>query len=527
MILLLALACSSCNEGAPGPDPVPTPVQPLPPELAFGVSEVPTPAGIVRASDVQDIDTREQLDVYFDPAVTTFDGLGKLLEGWGFALLDGDGFSWRVSPPPGRAWAERLLRVPEVAGVTPALDREPLETGAFREGRETYGTVVHSWALRPGGAVEQVTGGVTPPRPQLPLGLPEWAVSCLSDVTDDVAEGLARGEGWERAYAASPTAWVLVLENYGPCALTGWVPLLPDGDTGNLTVNGHALAAVQPDELAAAAANYLRVDRPHDHAATDAALGILGGASPEVLGRAVEVVAKGAAQTALVNQWGDRDPDAALAWARSSSLPVARRLLVALDPTDRAAALADAAAPGEVVLAALNAWRPGPGEGTDILARLQASPDPRIRERAWERTVEQETPACRARVPSLANASALEGAAAWRSCPVPDVRAAAFARVQALDPEAAGKLLAESLEAPETVETGIASVRMAAESGRLDLLTALVPRTTVAREIRRVALERLLEARAPTAQALHEAHGLYLGHRTPTEAEPTADGAAP
>lgn len=529
MLLLLALACSSCNDGARDVGPVPAGVQSPPPEIAMGVSEVPTPAGIVRASDVQDIETREHLDVWFEPGVTTFEGLGKLLDAWGFARLDGDGVSWRVSPPPGRAWKARLERTPEVAQVREALDREPLETGAFREGRESYGPLVHSWAWKEGGAVEQVAGGVAPTRPVLPVALPDWTAACLAPVQDELARGLSRGEGWERAYRAESPAWVLVVENYGACALTGWLPLVPDGDAGSLTVQGHALAAVQPGELHAAAAAHLRTERPADDPVAERAVAVLVDAPPETVARAIEVAANGHWQTQLVRQWADRDADSALSWARSSSLPVARRLLVALDPTDRETALRDAAAPGEVVLAALNAWRPGAGEGTDILVRLHASPDPRIRERAWERTVEQESTACLARVPSLASASTIEATGAWRSCPVPDVRVAAFARVHALDPEEAGKLVAEALEAPETVELGITAVRLAADAGRLDLLAALVPRVTVGRDVRRAALLRLIEARAPAAQALDEAHGLYLGHRPPlTDAQPaTADGATP
>ena len=86
---------------------------------------------------------------------------------------------------------------------------------------------------------------------------------------------------------------------------------------------------------------------------------------------------------------------------------------------------------------------------------------------------------------------------------------------EALGPEATAPLLAAALEAPETVVTGIAAVRLAGSLGRHDLLMALVPRRTVDRDVRRVALDILVKARAPGSAELTEIHGAWLAWQAP------------
>lgn len=511
-LLLLLIACGSCVEDDAPPPDAPA-AEGLPPEPALGVPEVVTPPGVVRASEVQDISVNTDLDVWFAPSVTTFEALGAKLEAWGFVLVDGDGESWRVTPPRGRDWITRLQAVPDVARVAEALDRETFETGAFREGRAQFGPLVHSWAWREGGPVEQVTGGDAPPAPVLPSSLPDWAARCLGSAMDDLTGGVTRGVGWERALRPSPAGWVLVVQGYGGCDATGWLPLTADGDLGNLQVAGRPLAAVQPQDLYAAAETTLRSPRGSDDAWAETALALLDGAPPEVLRQVAENAATGAWQQKLLRQWADADPDNALTWARASSLPQARALLVLIDATDRRTALQDAAAPAIVVRAALTAWRPGPGEGADILARLRKSPDAATRELAWERTLDQERDACLPLVATLPSAKAADATAAWRSCPLPEVRDAALARLQVLDQAAAGALLAETLELPENVVTGVQAARLAAQLGRVDLLESFVKRRTVAREPRREALRLLIARNAPSAKALAESHARYLGAR--------------
>jgi hypothetical protein len=93
------------------------------------------------------------------------------------------------------------------------------------------------------------------------------------------------------------------------------------------------------------------------------------------------------------------------------------------------------------------------------------------------------------------------------------VRSPAFQRVAALDKVAAGAMLRVVLEDPETVRTGIAAVRQAEALERDDLLDALVRRPTVARDVRRVALEYLVKEGNANAAELIEQHGAYLGYK--------------
>ncbi len=136
--------------------------------------------------------------------------------------------------------------------------------------------------------------------------------------------------------------------------------------------------------------------------------------------------------------------------------------------------------------------------------------------------MDQEAAACMPRAATLAGAGANEAAAAWRSCPVAEVRAAAFARLLQLDTALAAKLVEEALTLPEGVPAGIAAARMAADLGRMDLLEAVVQRRTVPREPRREALRLLLAKNAPNARLLADAHARYLALRE--EAPPMSSG---
>ncbi len=524
-MLLLLVACDwGAPAERPAPDPAPPaspPVTPAPPALLLGVTEVRTPDDVVRVSDLQDIRGRVHLDVWFDPAHTTFEGLGNTLDAWGLERIDGDGESWRVATPSGDAWAARLEPAPEVARVREALDQQPLETGALREGRETYGPLVHAWSWRSGGPVEGSTGAEAPPRAVLPHALPGWAAECLAPAMEELHAGVSRGLGWERAWRPDPSTWVLVTQDYGGCRATGWLVLAADAPVADLTVGGRAVAQVGSAALHDIAISVLSQPRASDDTDAAFAVGALQDAPPETRARAA-ASAVAPWQERVVRDWARVDEESALVWARASDTVAARALLVHLDPTDRAAALADPNAPFDVLLSALAAWRPNGGEGADVLARLRKSPDPRVRERAWERTAGARTESCVARQDALGNAAMKDVAEIWAECPIPGVREAAFARALALDRAAAGKLVADTLTAPETVPSAVQAVRAAANLGRYDLLTPFVARSDVARAPRLEALRLIVAGSQPNARALVEAHGVYLGFKAGSPA--TAGG---
>lgn len=521
-MLLLLVACQ-WSTPTPPPAPVVAPVEDgPPPQERRGVTEVATPPEILRASDLQDRAATALLDVWFDPDRTTFEALGQMLERWGFTIVNGDGESWRVSPPPGWSWSLRLEPLPEVLRVREALDRAPMENGSFREGGERYGDVVRTWAQIEGGPSEVLTGHPSPSATVLPHRLPAGIIRCLAPARTEMLGGPSAGLGWERALQRSPSAWVLVLEDYGYCHAGGYLVLHPDATLDTLTIAGRSVSQTDPAFLRALARDTLTTPRALEDSAAVAALDILADAPDAELAEAVAAAAPGYFQESLYRTWAVRDPDAAVAYARAAESPPLRADAVSDDPALGRAALADPGASTRVQLAALAAWRPGPSEPPEILARLRRSPDPRVRERAWERTLDERAVTCGALSRGLATAGADAAATAWRDCPETAVRRAALDRVAAQDPKAAVALVAATLEAPETVVAGIAAARAAGGLGQHDLLLALVPRRTVSREVRLEALRILVSARTPGSVELIEVHGAYLGYR-PLGSAPTAD----
>ncbi|MFZ5476143.1 MAG: hypothetical protein ACOZNI_05155 [Myxococcota bacterium] len=515
--LLLVLAVPGCDWSDDPPPPVvaptPPPADAPPPEPPRGVGEVVTPPEVTRASEVQDVEVKARLDVCADPDHATFDALGAKLEGWGFTLVDGDGTCWRVEPPPGRAWVARLEPLAEVDVVREALDRDPFESGAFREGSERYGEVLHAWSHREGGPQESVTGAPPPPAPALPTALPPQAARCLAPALDELEMGVGEGVGWERALRREPTAWVFVADEYGWCGARGWVALVPDAPADTLAFAG--------EDWAALASRYLAAPRPGDDPHAAAAVEIVrdAGAFAVAVPSAV-----GVWQAKLADAWLAADPAAARAWATTTDSPAALALRVSEDEAARLRVLRDPAAPADAVHAALTAWRPpADAAATALLERLRSHPDARVRERAWERIAEQRAVDCAGLATRVAEAPRKDAEGIYARCLQADVRAAALARVVALDRDAAAALLAATLEAPETVETGVAAVRAAHALGRDDLLAAVVARRTVARDVRLLALKTLVEARAPGAGDLADVHGAFLGWRPRDGEAPTVE----
>lgn len=515
-VVLSLLACSGGGtepEATPPPPLVPVTAADGPlPEPRLGVSEVVTPAEVLRPTEVQDGAAPPQLDVWFDPDVTTFEALRTRLEGWGFSILDGDGESWRVGVPQGRDWPARLLPLPEVAKVTEAIDLIALESGAFREGSERYGRLTHSWSWRPGGPVQAVSGGRAPPDPVLPHALPAQVVRCLTPIRTEMVTGVSVGVGWERALLADASAWVMVVENFGACDASGWIPLRADAPVTTLTVGGRPVTELDGATIHALAVDYLRQPRPFEDASATAAWDLLRTAPSETLSAALAEVAPGPFQERLWEELDQRDHAAALALAGQSASPVLRGAATAEVEALRTASLADPDAPADAVYAALTVWRPGPGDPPGILERLRESPSPRVREKAWELTLDATMATCLERLKTVGTATVSAASAVYRECPQQPVRMAAFQRVAALDRVAAAAMVNVVLEEPETLRTGVAAARHTATIERWDLLEALVQRPTVARDVRRVALEFLVKASVPQAGELVEQHGAYLGY---------------
>lgn len=493
------------------------------PQPRLGVSEVVTPPAVLRPTEVQDGAAPPQLDIWFDPDVTTFDALRTRLVGWGFSILDGDGESWRVGVPPGADWPSRLLPLPEIVKVREAIDLIALESGAFREGSERYGSLVHTWSWRPGGPVQAVTGGRAPPEPVLPHALPVQVARCLAPVRTEMMTGVSVGVGWERALVAQPATWVLVLEDFGACEASGWISLRADAPVTTLTVAGRPVTVVDGATIHALAVDYLRQPRPYEDASGVAAWDLLRTAPTDTLAAAIAEVAPGAFQERLWEELDQRDHAAALALASQSASPVLRGAVAAEVEAVRRAALTEPKASVEAVYAALTVWRPGPTDPPEILERLRQSASPRVREKAWELTLDATMAACVGRVKAIATADVTAASSVYRECPQQPVRMAAFQRVASLDRKAAAAMVNVVLEDPETLRTGVAAARHTASIERWDLLEALVQRPSVAREVRRVALESLVRASVPQAIELVEQHGAYLGY----DPGPTGDAPPP
>jgi hypothetical protein len=526
-VVLSLIACSGTGTepSAPAPPASTASNGPGPlPEPRMGVAEMSTPPELVRATDVQDRAAPSRLDVRFDPDVTTFDELGGKLEAWGFSLLDGDGESWRVGAPLGHEWPARLLPLADVADVTETVDISVLESGALREGSERYGDRVHTWSWREGGPVQSVSGGAAPPDPMLPHALPASVVRCLAPLRTAMGTGVSVGVGWERALTPTPLSWAVVVENYGACKASGWFALRADAPIDALRIDGRPAAEVDPAVVHGAAAEYLASVRPYDDPSAIAAYDILRQAPTERLAAALDELAPGPFQERLWEELDQRDTDGALLLAEKAASPALRAAVTAEVESLRTAALTDPKAPVDTVVAALTVWRPEPGDSSGTLERLRAHPSPRVREQAWELTIDSTAAACEARVAGIPAAAATSVSALYRECPQQTVRVAAFNHLAKADPVAAGAVLRVVLEEPETVRTGILAARHAAALERYDLLEALVPRASVSRDVRRIGLELLVKGRSsPRAEELVEQHGAYLGYRSNPTAAPRAD----
>jgi hypothetical protein len=252
-----------------------------------------------------------------------------------------------------------------------------------------------------------------------------------------------------------------------------------------------------------------------------AAWDLLRDAPEDTLVQAFASIAPGPFQERLWEELDQRDHAAAVKAASTASSPVLRAKVTAEVDTLRATALSDPKASAAAQFAALTVWRPGPTDPPDILERLRSSPSPKVREKAWELTLDATNEACTARVGGVATADLAAATKVYRECPQQPVRMAAFQRVATLDKVAAAAMVRVVLEEPETVRTGIAAVRAANALERSDMLAETVRRTTIARDVRRVALDFLVKADDPAAAELVDEHGSYLGYKPlPGQAAP-------
>lgn len=476
----------------------------------MGVIEVVTPETIVRATGRQDQMAPPILDVFFEPDHTTAAEMEKLLQSWGFAVLDGDGASYRVRAPDGWLWPERLQSLPEIRLVRETVQRDTLPSGTFREGQERYGSVVHTWSYVEGGPQERTEGAVVP-EPVFPSAADRHLLRCLTPLGPDLEDGVAAGPGWERALQPSPAAWVLVLEHYGACDATGWVVLRADGTIQNLTVGGEPATKVDEAHYQRLATTYLEVARPPSDPAAIAALDLIRTGSDEVVANALVKIAPGNFQTELYEVYAQRNPAAALSLARNAQSPSLIGAAAALDPAFRTQILQNPSASSVALLGALSAFRPVATDAT-LLERLRVHPDPAVRASAWKHLIDLSTADCTRRAADISALDAATLADIYATCPQQPVRTPVISRLAILDANAAGAAVAKVLEQPETVMSGIAAVRHANALSRDDLLEALVARTSVSRDVRRVALETLIKAgRSPNAAALRARHGAYLG----------------
>ena len=164
--------------------------------------------------------------------------------------------------------------------------------------------------------------------------------------------------------------------------------------------------------------------------------------------------------------------------------------------------LADPASPASEIAAALVGWRPGAADSC-ALERFLASPDPKVRVRAWDAKFASTAAACAKRDP-VADAGGM-----YADCP--NSRTVIFESLRKSDPLAASKLVTATLSTPETVETGVAAVRAAASAGLWPALVVCVGTQTVSRDVRLVALQSLITNNRPEAGELATRHGSFLG----------------
>ncbi len=522
MLIILFAACNWGSTPAEPTAPVPavavTPpeaVPALPGPVRVGVAEVSTPPEILRAAAVSDRSAPGFVDVTFDADRIDFTAMGARLDGWGLRRTDGDGSSWRVEAAEGGdLLLPRLVNAPGVADARVAVTRGVLPSGAVREGSETYDGRVHTWSIGESGLKESLSGGAAPGL-ALPSALPAGVRSCLEPVFDDLKVGISAGVGWERALSTRPNAWVAVLEDYGPCAARGYVVLARDAAPDGLTVGGRPVHEADDAFLYELTVRWLGVRRSEFDPAVMAAVASLAEAPDAVLARAVRDVAPSGVQLQLLDAFGNRNAEGALALAGGSDSPVLRAAAIAQDEELRQAVIVDAKAPASALYAALAIWRPGPQDSPDLLTRFLQSPDPGVRARAWQARMESSEGLCRHQLSAAADVPAL--ARVYEDCPQLEVREAALERLQKQDPARALALLTATLQVPETEASGIAAVVAARRLDRMDLLAQLVERTSVSRGVRGLALAELEKANATRFPALNEAHGAYLGAATPAD----------
>lgn len=489
----------------------------------FGVTELVTPPGLVRASQVQDRAAPALLDLWFESDYTDAAGLRKVLEEGGFTILFGDGESFRVRAPEGRGWPDRLAAVPEVRRVAEALDRDRLSSGAYREGSERYGELLHTWSWVEGGPQQSYTGAKPPLDPVFPVQSPPELVRCLSPLRSELLDGVATGPGWERALLKEPGAWALVLQDYGACDATGWLALSRDGSLDTLTVGDVPVQKADSALWWRLAGQYLSRPRYDEDAAAIAAFDLLRKAPDEVIGPVLPQLAPTSFQLRLYDSWSERNPGGAGAVAVKGASPLLLARGVSEDGELRKTLVSDPNTPSRALEAALSAWRATEADSS-LLEQLRLHRDPTVRRLAWERWMDLQMAACSDRAAKLDSLDAVALAALYRDCPQQPVRSPAFSALIAKDRQKAAEEVARVLEAPETLLTGIAAVRAANVLERDDLLEALVQRDTVARDIRRVALELLTRAgRSANATELSQKYGAYLGYR-PLPAGPVTVG---
>lgn len=520
--MLLPLVLLACW-GDPTPpvvtDPLVTtvPGPALPPPPRRGIDEVATPATIVRATDVVDNEPPVRLDVQVNFDNGTFGGVQSALTGWGFTIVDGDGQVLRVDGAGGDN-AMRLVGLPEVARVTPVLDRNTLPDGTFRNGSETYGAVKHTWRWPNGAPVEETVTGATIAQPELPDALPAGARSCFEPLMDDLTMGVSVGVGWERALDTSGGArWAVVLEGYGACDAKGWMVLAPKATVEGVTFGGRTVAESDETHFQDLATAWLAKPQPDLDPGVLAAVQLLAGADNAVLARAVREAWPGPAQVQLLEAFTSRDPEAALSIAGGATSPILRAQALGQDEDARKKVLADPAAKPSELAAALSGWRPGANDAA-ALERFLGSPDPAVRARAWEAKFASTATSCAGRDPTK------DPAAVYAECPAS--RVVVVTSLRKSDAAAAEKLVAGTLAAPETVETGVAAVRQAVAAGLWGPLVACVESLSVSRDVRGVALRAIVDAGRPEAADLAARHGSFLG--LPKQLIPFAGaGAAP
>lgn len=513
-LLILLAACWSDPPPVVAPVPV-TVAPPLPPPPRRGVAEVATPDSLLRATQVVDQEPPVRLDVGVDFDRTTYAEMSSALDSWGFSRLDGDGETLRVEGE-GVDNILRLIAVPGIARVTPAVDRNVLGDGSFRKGQEQYGTLTHTWRWPDGAPAEETaTGGALPPEPEVPLALPAGARSCLEPLWDDLTMGVSVGVGWERALSKDGV-WAVVLEAYGACDARGWMVLRPDANVDNVTFGGRSVADADDAHFQDLAIRWLTLPQPDMDPGVLSAVQFLNGAENAVLARAVREVWPGQAQIQLLEAFTGRDPDGALAVAGGATTRILRAQALGQDEDARKKVLADPASPPSAIAAALVGWRPGANDQA-ALERFLVSTDPQVRGRAWEARFASTAASCSGRDPIK------DPSGTWVDCPAPRVIIANS--LHKSEPAAAEALVVGTLANPETVETGVAAVRIAASLEMWTGLVACADSMTVSRDVRLAALQALIAAGRPEANDLATRRGSFIG--LPKALIPTAATAAP